>query len=311
MARKQKRRNSRKKKKSLDGLFSRLKESAVFAGVGANAARIGFTLALLGGLAFGLAAMERYVKNIAMERKVDYRVELVNPPEWLTRDLMEQLAHSLDIQESDLAVDQAVADRWAQALQENPWVRQLHHLHKRYDGVVELDCELRVPIASFEQRGRIYYIDREHVTIPAAAVQLHLVRLDGPPTSGVELGEAVSDRKLIAGLEVLQLILQVDSQMERKEQLWTELARLDVSNYQGRLNPREAHLTLYTERNTPIYWGAAVNEATAHYEANEKFKLTTLYRQFKQAGSLDRYQYVELRNFRKEKTDPLKPRTES
>ena len=61
-----------------------------------------------------------------------------------------------------------------------------------------------------------------------------------------------------------------------------------------------------------IYEGEALLKGKNYIlDDGEEVKLANLYRQFKQTGSLDSYQYVELRNFRKERADPIKTASRS
>ena len=254
----------------------------------------------------GMSVLENYVHQITRDRDVQLTIQLKDPPAWLSSEMIEDICLSCGIHRDDFLLDGHLPPIWAENLKKNPWVQHVKTIHKHYDGRVELDCQIRRPIAEILQNGERFFIDLEGVVLPDAAVQGHVVRLLGVAKGLPEPGEMVTSAALIGGLEILQLILQVDEKLNRTDWLWDELAALDVSNYEGKINPDKSHLTLYTTGQTPIFWGAALGRTIAYHEASQKDKLTTLYRHHRQAGSLDRYRYIDLRNFRKEKSDPLR-----
>ena len=256
---------------------------------------------------FAFSYMEKHVQDITQDRQVKLSVRLANSPLWLPNDLYREICYSAQIRADNLLLDKTLTQQWFANLRSNPWVKSVNKIHKHYDGLVEIDCEIREPIASVKKNGKLFYVDLEGVLLPAHHINKHLVRLRGADSSLPEPGQAITSPQLIAGIEVLQLIRHVDERLSPQNRLWSELASLDVANFEGRLDPAKSQLTLYTKGKTPVRWGAPVGKSLAYYEAEEKIKLDTLYRQFKHTGSLDRYQYVELRNQRKERVDPLKP----
>jgi len=258
------------------------------------------------GIVVVFGQMEGYVANIVQQRQVALTVELKDPPQWISEQLISEICLSTGINSNDDLLDESLTKQWAAKLSQNPWVKRVKTIHKRFDGRVVLDCEIRRPLAKIQRHHKTVYIDLEGVVLPYSPTYGHLVTLRGHPSPLPRPGQSITAASLIAGIEVLQLILRIDEQMPAQNRLWQELATIDVSNYQGQRNRAKPHLSLYTHGNTEIRWGAAVGNYLPYYEAPDKFKLTTLYREFKQTGSLDRYQYIELRNHRKEKADPLK-----
>jgi len=264
---------------------------------------------VIAGLGVGFRYLEEYVVKISQQRKVQLSIVLVDPPGWVSEQLREEICLSSGVKSDDPLLDKDLAAKWADNLAGNPWVSQVNKVHKRYDGRVEIDCELRRPIARVVKSGKEYYLDQEGVVLPKVHPDdfaEHLVELTGDVMALPKPGDAVTSPSLLAGIQVLAMIREVDEQLPMKDRLWTQLARLDVSNYEGRVNQAESHLTLYTKNDTPAYWGAAVGRSLPYYEAPAKYKLATLYRAYKQYGSLDVYSHVELRDLRKEKEDPLK-----
>ena len=161
-------------------------------------------------------------------------------------------------------------------------------------------------IAAIQRNEKTFLIDPEGVVLPYADIHCHLVRIEGAGNYLPDPGQAVQAKDLIAAVDVLTKIIQMDEQLPVEDQLWSELAVLNVANFEGRINQRDPHITLYTQRFTEIRWGAAVGRSVPYHEAGFKYKLSTLYRTYKKFGSLDSLLYVDLRDWRKEKADPLR-----
>ncbi len=306
MARKRTKRTS---KKDSPGLLARLladSDPELWKRFARRSCRLLVLVMVLAGVVVGLRYLDGYVHRISSERDMRLVVEFPNYPKWASEELIEYICLSSGVNGDDLLLDKELVAKWAGNLARNPWVRQVRKVHRNYNGRVVIDCELRRPVAAMREGPRLYYIDLEGVVLPSMLVDEHLVELRGEPTRLPQPGECVSSSSLMAGLGVLAMIREVDEQMPRQERIWRKLARLDVSNYEGRINRANSHLSLYTQADTEIRWGAAVGRERPFYEAPAKYKLASLYRAFKKFGSLDKYQSVELRNLRKEKADPLR-----
>lgn len=302
-------RTKRTSKKDSPGLLARLftgSDSEWWKQFARRLCRLLVLVIILAGAIVGLRYLDGYVHQISSERDMRLAVEFPNYPQWASEELIEYICLSSGVNGNDPLLDKELVAKWAGNLARNPWVRQVRQVHRNYNGRIVIDCELRRPVAAMREGPRLYYIDLEGVVLPSMSVDEHLVELQGEPTRLPRPGECVSSPSLMAGLGVLAMIREVDEQMPRRERIWRKLARLDVSNYEGRINKANSHLSLYTQGNTEIRWGAAVGRERPYYEAPAKYKLASLYRAFKKFGSLDKYQSVELRNLRKEKADPLR-----
>ena len=260
----------------------------------------------------GFTYLDRYVHQIAHQRDLSLTVGLVDRPVWASNELVEKVCLSTGIHSDDFLLDESLPRTWAANLKANPWVKELRYLRKRYDGRLEIDCDLRLPIASVVKGTKVYYLDAQGVLLPAARLagdQAHLVRLRGSDFELPKAGRAVSSPALRAGLELLTLIKQVDERLPWQERVWAELAVLDVANFRGRLNNADPHLTLFTTNDTEIRWGAEVGEYLAHYEAPDRIKLRWIYQHKKLHGSLGAYLTIDPRPLRKETADPLRQST--
>ncbi|MCP4709687.1 MAG: hypothetical protein GY869_13760 [Planctomycetes bacterium] len=260
----------------------------------------------------GLNYLEHYVKALPQYNEVSLSVELLDPPNWTSEDLIDEVCLSAGLRMDDVLLDEELTDRlMANLLDQNksPWIKHVRQVRKQYDGKVIIDCELRRPIAMIHQGTRVCYIDAEGVVLPAAPLEgrdNHIVRVQGIDTKLPREGEPVNSEPLMDGIEVLALIRGTDEKLKREERLWHELAVIDVSNWEGQDNPANPHLMLYTHNNTEIRWGAAVGRSQPYYEATYDAKLSMLYRNHRLQKSLDVYEYVDLRNRRQERTNPFR-----
>jgi len=260
----------------------------------------------------GLNYLEHYVQELPQYHDVSLEVELQNPPNWTSEDLIDEVCQSAGLRVDDFLLDEELTDRLLVNLldqNKSPWVKHVRQVRKQYDGKVMIDCELRRPIASIRQGSRVCFVDADGVVLPAAPLEgrdNHIVMMHGIDTQLPPVGEPVNSEPLMDGIEVLALIRGTDEKLKREERLWHELAVMDVSNWEGRINPGDPHLMLYTQNSTEIKWGVAVGRSQPYYEASVESKLSMLYRNHRLTNSLDDYEYVDLRNRRQERSNPLR-----
>ena len=266
----------------------------------------------------GVGGSERWVK---FRRRFFYllligvwltAVELARPPSWAGEELLEEVRQGTGLAKDDFLLDEGLTDKLLRNLldqDKSPWVKHVNQVRRRYDGKVIVDCELRRPIASISRGGKLRYVDMEGVVLPMMPLEgrdNHLVRMRGVDMALPGAGEPINSPAVLAGIEVLALIRGTDEKLERQERLWEELAVMDVSNYEGRKDPVKPHLVLYTQNNTEIRWGAAAGRSRPYYEASVEAKLSMLYRNHRLQNSLEVFEYVDLRNRRQERSNPLR-----
>ncbi len=255
---------------------------------------------------YGFRYLDGYVNNVVRQRNITLKVVMINPPHWASEELIENICKAGGIRQDDFLLEKDLTKKWAANLERCPWVKHLRQVRKYYNGLVKIDCDLREPIAMIEQNGRQYYVDTDGVLLNYIDLPEHVIKLRGWRGKLPVPGGNIKSPDLLAGLQVLLMIRQVDEHLAPSERLWKDLAVLDVANFKGRINRLQSHIKLYTKKNTEIRWGVAVGHERPNLEAPAKYKLASLYRAYKKYGSLDIYDHVELRNFRKEHADPLR-----
>jgi len=301
------RKKSRKKKNSpgfVARLFSKI-ETRHWLSLTRSLGLLLILALLTTGGAKGLQYLEKYVQDVTRQRKVSLKVVLKDPqPRWVNDELAEEICLASGVNCDNFLLDETLTETWAENLRRHPWVKKVHLVRKRYDGMVEIDCELRRPIAKIRRGSQSYFLDAEGIVMPAIPFYRHLVTLKGERSALPRPGEQVRSEPLLAGLGVLVMIRDLDERLSRRDRLWQELQVMDVANFNGRINRLNSYLILYTSNKTPIRWGAPVGEEVVNNEPPAKYKLASLYRTHKKYGSLDEHVYVELRDYRKEKADP-------
>ncbi|MBN1436665.1 MAG: hypothetical protein JW936_06300 [Sedimentisphaerales bacterium] len=262
------------------------------------------------GVAGGFHFLDKYVHQISQDRQVSLSIRLIDSsvdsadpdrrlPDWVSGQLVRDICFSTGIRSDDYILDEQLPRQWQQNLSRNPWVKQVRQIHRRYDGQVVLDCELRRPIARVVQSTGTYLLDADGVLLPDADLNGQagaVVELRGEVAALGQPGDVVTSEAVRAGLQVLGMIRQMDEELDPGERLWHELAILDVSNFNGRRNTAQPHLVLYTTNMTEIRWGAALGRSVPLNEASAIEKLRTLYFAHGRTGTLLQYQFVELRD---------------
>ena len=233
---------------------------------GRRAGRLLVLLAIVAAVWMGVRFLDGYVHRITRARQVELTVTLVGPPRWASKELIEEICLSSGIKRDDFLLDEDLTGKWARNLSQNPWVKRIKQVRKRYNGQVDIDCELREPVAAVYKSDRMSYVDAAGVVLPAAKLvddYCHVVRLqDGLNIRALpEPGQTIRSKAMIAGLEVLNVIRRMDEDLATDDPLWPELAVLDVSNFEGQVNPAVSHLTMYTRNETEVRWGAALGRS--------------------------------------------------
>ena len=241
MARKRKKRSSSAQQVST---WSRLQDyfiSESFAGFNRRLVRIVLLLAVMAAVGVGFTYLDRYVHRITEQREVELTVSLVNPPAWATADLIKDICLSSGLRRDDFILDEKLTARWFANLAANPWVKHIRQIRKRYDGRIEIDCELRQPIAVISKGVHKRYVDTDGVILPAAPLvpgHCHLVEMrDRVDVRALpDVGEPLASKALISGLELLSMVRRMDAELDDGPPLLPELAVLDVSNFEGQIN---------------------------------------------------------------------------
>jgi hypothetical protein len=230
--------------------------------------KVALNLTILLALAAGGMAGYVYLRDY-VEHKLTFpadppRVVLKNRPGWMSDFLADQIVQRVQPATAESSFDQQTLVNVYDILKHDPWIREVRQVRRAYThkpgDTIEIDCDYRAPIA-LVRYGDVYaLVDGEGVKLPElfAAGQLPKIMFGQDGRMNIRVIEGVTrpppepGRKWIsddlsAGLELVQLLCD--------KPYAEEILAVNVTNYAGRLDPREAWLILITRDHTEVRWG--------------------------------------------------------
>jgi len=218
---------------------------------------------------------------------------LVGVPEWANWDLQCRVAQFAGGARFPLTEDTAAT--LARNLAPMSWLDDVG-VRVTHDSV-RVSARWRKPVVMIEIRETAskIYVDQDlvvmdHMPMPhlpiveATGVALNVV----PPP-----GQVFNAGDLSAAVTLALLLNRIDAA------LLEQIASIDVSNFKGRKNAREPHITLRSKDDVEIIWGAEFGEYAKYMEASDQEKLGKLrahYKEFGSFGAGGSIKYVHLRN---------------
>ncbi|MBV8781649.1 MAG: hypothetical protein JO353_09645 [Phycisphaerae bacterium] len=233
------------------------------------------------------------------------QVVLKDRPAWMSDFLQRQILASVRPMGSYSAFDRNLLIEVATSLRTNPWIKTVRSVRRAFlqrpGDTVEIDCEFRAPVAMVHWKDYFWLVDGDGVKLPeqftAQQVPHVLVGRDGttnirivegvrqPP---VEAGHKWPGNDLSAGLDLVKLLYG--------ESFANEIVKVDVANFDGRNNTREAQLVLGTKYGTGIKWGRPVNAKDFFVEVSTAQKLKYLQEVRAEYGRVDAGQpWIDIR----------------
>lgn len=254
-------------------------------------------------LAAGVFGMKRYVERDVARPKAPPVVSLKNRPVWMTDFLAGQIAASVRPAGMHSTFDhQMLVDRVAM-LKTNPWIRNVRQVRRVYGtragDTLEVDCDYRAPIALVRWQKDYWLVDADGVKLPerfsAADVPRIVIGRDGktnirivdgvqrpPPKPGKPWG----GQDLAAGLEMVRRLYGLP--------YTDDVVKVDVSNFGGRIDHREAQLVLGTKFASEIRWGAPIGGRSFEARPQQKFEyLRQVYEEFGRCDA--RQKWIDIR----------------
>ena len=254
-------------------------------------------LALMAGIAASFYFARRYV-----DRKVAFpteppRVVLKNRPTWMTDFLAEQIIRSARPAGTRSAFDQKLLVETATLLKANPWIREVRQVRRVYGqkpgDTIEIDCAYRAPIALVKWGDYYSLIDGEATKLPEQFTAQQVPQIVMGPdrkTTNIRIIEGVkqpppepgrtwSGADVDAGLDMVKLL--------HGKPYANEVMKVDVSNFDGRRDPREAQLVLITKHTTEVRWGRPVNAKDFFIEVSTAQKLDYMKKVYEELGRVD------------------------
>lgn len=217
--------------------------------------------------AIGLHYDQRYVERELTFPKDPPRVVIKNRPVWMSDFVAEQIARTAQPWGTHSAFDHQLLVDTVALLKSNPWIREVRQVRRVYGqqpgDTLELDCEFRAPVALVHWGEYFWLVDGKGVKLPEAFTlqqvprivmgannKLNIRIIEGVKLPPPESGSKWAGDDLLAGLDLVKLLFGRD--------YTEEIVKVDVSNFDGRRDRKEAEMVLVTRYATEIWWGRPV-----------------------------------------------------
>ncbi len=254
---------------------------------------------VLCGIVIGLICLEKYVKETIHARQGAGDLELADVPLWVSDQLKEKVYTIATAKGSNLGFDDDTASSVRRNIEELiPWLDEVKVLTPH--NILRVEAQWRKPVALVKSGLIKFYVDAKQVVLDFMPMpDLPIVEIKGIPliTKIPPLGEVWNRNDLAAAVMILNRLDDMDKSETPDKPLLREIDRIDVSNFNGRHNSRQAHIILYTKDNTKIIWGAEVGKWQQHLESTDEQKLAKLYVYYKEYGTLSgAVKFINLRD---------------
>ncbi|MCF7955902.1 MAG: hypothetical protein K9M75_08885 [Phycisphaerae bacterium] len=296
-----------KKKKTKTKAQVRAAKEATRTRVRVFSAIFGVVLAAAG-VCVGFFYLEKYVKKISPVAFKTGQLEFPhdNVPDWFNEELAGLMRETAGGKIFEL--NENSAEAVGRKLSELEWFDDLK-VQTTKDSL-RVTAKYRTPVATIKIGSKKYCIAvkeetsgqkmslviMQHLNI----AKLAIVEITGSTirsTEDISVQEDVKAAvKLIGGLSAM------DRKIKPAPPLLEEIARIDVSNFDGRQpgSKSKPHIIFYIKDGTPIYWGNAIGKTTGKIEAKDEDKLASLYHEYIKDGrnSLTgrNLSFIDLRN---------------
>jgi hypothetical protein len=249
-------------------------------------------------VAFALAK-DHVGRKIAFPSKPP-AVVLKERPSWMSDLVAQQIASQVAPRGAHSAFDHDMLVEITRMLKSNPWIMKVRGVRRVYGNApgdtLELDCDFRTP-AALVRTGSVYYlIDRAGVRLPeqyapadvprvieTASGRSNILVIEGVARPAPKnAGQKWTGEDLHAALDLAALLLDPANQG-----FTHEIRKINVANFGGRRDPREAQMVLVTRYGTEVRWGRPIKATDRFIEVNPAQKLEFLKAVYEQYGRVD------------------------
>ncbi len=259
----------------------------------------------LGGCATGFYFLRSHVEHSLVFPAQPPTIVLKNRPPWMSDFLAGQIAKLARPAGTRSAFDHKLLVETHTALKTNPWIKSIKQVRRVYGqrpaDTLEIDCEYRAPVALVKWGDFYWLVDGDSVKLPEAYTaqqvpqivvgrdnQLAIRIVQGVKQPPAEPGNRWDGEDLAAGLEMVKLLFH--------KPYAEEIAKVDVSNFAGRKDKKEAQVVLITKYATEVRWGRPLSANDFFVEAAPAQKLKYLQAIYEQVGRVDgNHPWIDLR----------------
>ena len=243
----------------------------------------------------GFMASKQYVDKIE-RRDAAPAVKLADgPPAWMNATIQEQILAAARPDTPSSATDRRTLAEQAASLAASPWVKTVKSVRRVYGegpgDTLEIDAVYRTPIALVHWHDGFWYVDAEGVRLPEKfndAQVRQMTAAGGRPTFRVIesvagapaiVGKIWPGKDVKAGLELVKLLAD--------KPYADQIVRIDVANYDGRINANESQINLLTRYGTQVRWGQPPSSSAFFVEQKVDRKLDVMQQACQQTGRVD------------------------
>lgn len=246
------------------------------AGAGALVSALGLAVVLAAAV-YGLERMRDRVLSLPEYNPV-IKVELGSAPDWVNREGWRgRILSAVELPENEQWLGGDLLRCVYDQMMHSGWVSQVRRVTQDVDGTVRIFCraeDYRRPIAMLLTQEGYLAVDRQGVRLPEVydfvgedSGWMRVVGLETPPPA---IGSAFAeDTDAMAAVRIATLIFD--------QEFAPRITGIDVTNFRGRRNRRENHVTLRTRDGGTIIWGSAIGEEMEELSAAEKIANIALY----------------------------------
>jgi len=249
----------------------------------------------------GLLYLRRHVETKLAFPAQPPKVVLKNRPVWMTDLLANQIINLAQPLVSHSSFDRQMLQDTYAVLKSNPWIKEIRGVRRVYGtkpgDTLEIDCDYRAPIALVRWGEYYWLVDGEGVKLPEQFAPRQVPRIvvgrdrktnirmvEGVKQPPPESGKKWTGQDLAAALEMVKTLYGLPYA--------EEIATVDVHNFAGRRDPKEAQIVLVTKYGTEVRWGQPLSAEDFFSEESPATKLAymkTIFDEYKRVDGNHRW----------------------
>jgi hypothetical protein len=262
---------------------------------------------LLGGLGAGYFYADRFVdQNVAFNAQ-PLIVVVKNRPPWMNRFLVEQIAAIARPVGAHSSFDHQMLVETAELLARNPWISNVRSVRRAYTrkpgDTLEIDCDYRAPVALVKYGAFYWLVDEKGVRLSDRFTEQDIPNIQFDPEGHTRIrviegvqqavpqlaGDPWRGADLQAGLKMIGYLFD--------KPYVEQILRVNVANYDGRVDSKDPRLVLGTSFGTQIWWGRQPgDDVDSFIEVNTARKFYYLRTIFDQTGRVDgKHKWIDVR----------------
>lgn len=229
------------------------------------------SLLVLGRIKSFVYAQPEYSGPVKVELECPGEAAWVEQEGWKPRILA-----CLKVPQNARIMDRELLEDIGRQLNESGWVRRVHRVQRSMDGTVRVLCDYRRPVAMLRIRdGHYVAVDRDGVRLPEVYDPLPensgWMRIVGVDSKLPEVGKAFVLGEQQDGADALAAV-ELAVRLFSDPRIVDRISRIDVSNFRGRRDKYDTHLTLLTREGRKIKWGSAIGEEVEEPTVGDKLR---------------------------------------